>query len=85
MTIQVLFDADREAAGDITQRYVGDGGVAHHHERRDRDDGGDRPPSAIACRRAALIAQPGCCSDIGPDGGHDRHAGVEQRVGRLVE
>ena len=38
-----LVGADREAARDVAQRHVGDGGVEHFHEGRDRHDGGDDP------------------------------------------
>ena len=62
---------DRQVAGDVRQRDVGDAGVEHLHERRQRDDQRDRPRVVAAgpagrevggrrrppLRRAALIAR----------------------------
>ena len=80
-------DAGGEAAGDVAQRHIGDRGVEHHHESRDRDDDGDQPRVAVARGRAAVIPAaafaPGRSSHLHCR--HDRHAGPEQHVGRLVE
>jgi hypothetical protein len=38
---------DRQTAGDIAQRRVGDRGVEHDHERGDGDDDGDQPRTAM--------------------------------------
>ena len=38
---------DRQTAGDIAQRHVGDRGVEHDHERGDGDDDGDQPTTAM--------------------------------------
>ena len=55
--VGALVDADREAAGDMAQRDIGDGGVEHLHEGRDRDDEGDQigivPAGRGAFRRPA--------------------------------
>ena len=49
--------AHRQAAGDVLQRYVGDGGVQHLHERRHRHDQRDRP-GIVAARPALLVGDP---------------------------
>jgi hypothetical protein len=38
---------DRQTAGDLAQRHVGDRGVEHDHERGDGDDDGDQPRAAM--------------------------------------
>ena len=52
-----LVDADRQAAGDVAQRHIGDRRVEHDHEGGDGDDDGDEPRTAIARGRAALAAR----------------------------
>src|SRR4029077_19058504 len=51
-----LVDADRQAAGDVAQRHIGDRRIEHDHEGGDGDDDGDEPRTAIARGRAALAA-----------------------------
>ena len=81
-----LVDADRETAGDVAQRDIGDRSVEHDHEGGDGDDDGDQPRAAVAGRRAAFAA------GVWPlfahfvlTVRHDRHAGPEQHVGRPIE
>ena len=56
---RALVDAGAEAAGDISQRHVGDRGVEYDHEGGDGDDDGDEPRVAVAGRRSAWIPAAG--------------------------